>query len=68
MKFILDGAEHLQAFGDVSLYTKRGGYRAALRDFKAVHPKAVEVVHDVNGIVSMKFTASLANFIKTTCP
>ena len=52
LKYLLNGADHLTSFGDSGMYLKRGGYRAALRDFKAVHPTQVEVVHDIHGVVS----------------
>ena len=35
------------------MFIKPGGYRAAIRDFKAVHTTHVEVVHDDDEIVSI---------------
>lgn len=51
LSYLLKGAKHIQTFGDSGMFIKPGGYRAAIKDFKAVHPTHVEVVHDVRGIV-----------------
>ena len=60
LSYLLKGAKHIQTFGDSGMFIKPGGYRAAIKDFKAVHPTHVEVVHDVRGIVSINLHRSNA--------
>ena len=64
MKYILSGAKPIYSFGRISVFTKPGGYRQAIRDFKAVHPENIEVVHDIHGIVSSKNLDSRLNRVR----